>query len=47
MDVEGRVGIDPLQHIDEVDIRINALQATGSNQALDDADIAGPDVHGQ
>ena len=41
MDVEGRMGIEPLQHIDEVDVGINPLQATRGKEALHDPDIAG------
>ncbi len=37
------MGIDPLEHIHEVDIGIDALQAARGNQALHDADIVGTD----
>jgi hypothetical protein len=39
MDVKGGMGIDALEHIDEIDVGINALEAARSNQTLDDADI--------
>jgi hypothetical protein len=40
MDLEGGMGINTLEHVHEIDIRIDALQATGGNEALHDADIA-------
>lgn len=42
-DALGRMGLDPLQHIDPVGVGIDALQAAGGDQALDDADAFGPD----
>jgi len=41
VDVEGRMGIDTLEYIDEVDIGIDPLQAARGDQALDNADIPG------
>ena len=32
---------DPLQHIDQVGVRIDAVQSAGDDQALDDADVLG------
>ena len=32
---------DALEHIDEVGVRIDAVQAAGDDQALDDADVTG------
>ena len=42
MDVKGRVSIDALQHIDEVDIGIHALQPARRQQALDNPHSLGP-----
>jgi len=39
VDLKGRVGVDPLQHINQVRIGINALQTTRGDQALDHADV--------
>ena len=41
VDLKGRVGIDPLEHINQVRIGIDTLQATRGDQALDHADVAG------
>jgi len=38
VNLEGRVGIDPLEHINQVHIGIDTLQATRGDQALDHAD---------
>ena len=43
MDVKGGMGIDPLEDIDQIDVGIDALEATRSQQALDDADMPGAD----
>ena len=40
-DPGGGVQRDALEHIDEVGIWIDAVQAAGHEQALDDADVAG------
>ena len=40
VDLEGRVGIDPLEHINQVGVVIDTLQATRGDQALDHADVA-------
>jgi len=32
---------DALEHIGEVGVRIDAMEATGDNQALNDGDVAG------
>ncbi len=32
---------DPLQYVDEIGIRIDAVQPAGHDQALNDADVAG------
>jgi hypothetical protein len=41
MDLEGVMGIDPLQDIDEVDVRVNSLQPARGKEALHHSDIAG------
>ena len=41
VDLKGGVGIDPLEHINQVRIGIDTLQATRGDQALDHADVAG------
>ena len=41
MDLEGWVGIDPLEHINQVRIGIDTVPATRGDQALDHADVAG------
>src|SRR5215813_4809518 len=43
MDLEGWRGINPLEHVHEIDIRIDALQSTRRDEALHDADIPDPD----
>lgn len=40
LDLKGGVGIDPLEDIDEIDVGIEALYATGGQQTLNDADMA-------
>jgi hypothetical protein len=40
MDIEGGMGVDALEHIHQVDIRVHALQAARRDQARYDADIA-------
>ena len=40
-DAAGRMFADPLQHIDEVGVRIDAVQSAGDDQTLDDADVLG------
>ena len=35
---------DPLQDIDEVGVRIDAMQAASHDQALDDADVFGAEL---
>ena len=32
---------DPLEYVDEIGVRIDAVEATGDDQALNDADVAG------
>ena len=39
----GRVLTDSLQHIDEIGVWVNAVQATGGEQALNDADAFSAD----
>ena len=38
------MGRDPLQHIDQVVVGIDPLQAAGGDQALHDADVVGPQL---
>ena len=45
MDLEGRMGVNPLQYIHEVDVGIDALQATRGEQTLNDTDIARAHLH--
>jgi hypothetical protein len=40
VDLESGMGIDALEHLDEVAIGINPLEATRGEQALDNADIS-------
>ena len=35
---------DPLQHIDEIGVRIDAVESAGDDQALDDADVLGAEL---
>ena len=35
---------DALKHIDEVGVGIDAMEAAGDDQALDDADVAGAEL---
>ena len=39
LDLKRGMGIDALQHIDQVDVGIDALEATGGQQTVDDADV--------
>jgi hypothetical protein len=39
MDLEGGMGVDTLQHIHYVDVRIDALQQARGEEALDHADV--------
>ena len=41
VDVGGGVLADALEHIDQVVVRIDAVQAAGDDEALDDADMLG------
>jgi hypothetical protein len=34
---------DPLQHVDEIRVRVDTLQAAGGDQALHDARVLGAD----
>ncbi len=40
-DLGGRVQRDALEHIDEVGVGIDAVEAASDDQTLDDADVAG------
>ena len=40
-DAAGRMLADPLQYIDEIGVRIDAVQSAGDDQTLDDADVLG------
>jgi hypothetical protein len=42
LNLQGRMGIDALEHIDEVDIGIDALEATGGEQTVDDSYMPSP-----
>jgi hypothetical protein len=42
VDLQGRMGIDALPHIDQIDRGIDALEATGGQQTLDDPHMARP-----
>ncbi len=44
MNLTGGMGIDALEHIDEVDVGVNALQSARGNQALHDAHILRADL---
>jgi hypothetical protein len=35
---------DTLEHVDEIVVRIDLVQPTGRNQALDDADVLGAEL---
>ena len=35
---------DALEHINEIGVRIDAVQAAGDDQALDDADVPGAEL---
>jgi hypothetical protein len=39
MHLKGVIGIDALEDINQVDVGIDALEAAGGNQTLDDADV--------
>ncbi len=39
--LKGGMGIDALEHIHQIDIGIDALQATGGEQTVDDARMSG------
>jgi hypothetical protein len=39
-DAAGGMLADPLQHIDEIGVRIDAVKSAGDDQTLDDADTA-------
>ena len=41
VDLQGRMGIDALQYIDEIDVGIDALEATRRQQTLNDPHMAG------
>ena len=43
LDLQGGMGIHPLQHIDQRDIGIDALETTGREHTLEDADLARAD----
>ncbi|GAB1425839.1 hypothetical protein MASR2M16_30730 [Thauera terpenica] len=43
-DVGGRVLADALEHVDEIVVRIDFVESTGRNQALDDADMLGAEL---
>ena len=36
--------VDPLQHVDEIIVRVNVVQAAGDQQALHDADVPGAEL---
>ena len=42
--MSGGMEADPLQHVDQIGVGIDALQAAGGQQALDDADVLGADL---
>ena len=42
MDLEVGMGIDPLEHIREIGIQINALQTARSNQTLNNPHVLCP-----
>lgn len=39
-DLEGGMGIDPLEHLDQIDMWINVLHSARGEQTLNDADVA-------
>jgi hypothetical protein len=39
MDLEGRMGINPLEHVHEIDLGIDTLQPTRGEQTLNDTDV--------
>jgi len=43
LDVRGRVAVDALEHFDEVVVRVDVVQATRHQQALDGGDGLGAD----
>lgn len=40
-DLSGRVLADTLENVDQIVVRVDVVQPTGRNQALDDADVLG------
>ena len=40
-DIGGRVLADTLENVDQIVVRIDVVQPTGCDQALDDADVLG------
>ena len=43
LNITGGMPTDTLQHIDEISVRINPMQATRDDQALDNAHVLGTD----
>ena len=43
-DTRGRMLPHALKHIDEIGVRIDAVQAAGHDQTLDNADMSGPEL---
>ena len=43
-DVAGRMTLDALKHVDQVGVRIDALQPARNEQALEDPDVLRPDL---
>ena len=43
-DIAGRMALDTLQHVDEVSVRIDALQPTRGEEALEDPDVLRSDL---
>jgi len=43
-DVAGGVIFHALQHIDQVGVRVDALQPTSGQQTVEDPDVLGPDL---
>ena len=43
LDFQGGMGIDALEHIDQIDVGIDALQTTRRKQTVDDAHMVGAD----
>lgn len=40
-DIGGRVLADTLENVDQIVVRVDVVQPTGCDQALDDADVLG------